>query len=508
MRAFTLIELLIALALGMSILVMAVMTFRSTSACMADISRMSRETQMLRTGYWIALRDADFWDSHANPNPPYGKAFNRVGRGTDSTITTRRAMAPISFSASMDPSASVSDSRVINPNIFLPHHPGGWYRNGLAASMGGHLRYGTSKVAPADTQSQYGKNFKTGVTPMAVEGDFGLASATAMPVSDRFPVLAWDGTPVVASGGYPLHGYSTQDEASRRVNALRPRAMLQLFQRLGQRGWIEYMPNSNMVNLADQDGFLPSYTSKPTLSGAATDSRSWFNSWICGYWTGANAWNNFDSQPQWRTRIHILASDPIGIYNPWFWNGTDAAPETRTILASEQNCYDWSPIGMDRYDAVGSSASMLVGSAEPGLIAWNRADYRGDVSRWPSSTSWTVRLPYNLTDQERDSARLVSELGGVAADYKWLDTDSKPADVPVLRTGITRFSKFMGGNITVVRVQVEDPTTGFRRELTIVPFSTSLRGARQHWALTHLTQGGTSSGNDSYGNAPIGDFYP
>jgi hypothetical protein len=505
MRAFTLIELLISLALGMSILVMAMMTFRSASASMADINRMSRETQMLRTGYWIAMRDADFWDSQANPAAPYRKGFMRTGRGTDSTLNQRRAFAPISFNASMTPGGALAGG-VVNPNLFLPHHPGGWYRNGIAPGMGAHLRY----KLPNDRIDPGGDaNFPSGMTPASIEGDYGLASATEMASSDgRFPATAWQGTPVVAGSGYPRQGASTADDAWREINSLRPRAMLQYFQRLGPRGWVEYMPNGNMVNLADQDGYLPSYTSRPTLSGAANDARRWFNSWIGGNWGAANDWNAIQNQPQWRAKFPYLASDPIGLYGHSFWQGADAAPEIRPILASETSVYDYGAIAHDTADAISSSAAKLIGDAAPGMVNWNRADYRGDISRWPTSTSWSLRLPYNLADQERDHARLVSELGGTAADYKWLDTDSKPADAPVLRTGITRYTRFLGSNICVVRVTIEDPATGFRRELTVVPFSSSLRGARQHWALTHLRQGGSAGGNDSLGNAPIGDFYP
>lgn len=506
--AFTLIEMLVAMALGLMILTMALMTFRATAASMADINRMSRETQMLRTGYWIALHDADFWDSHANPDPPFRKGFMRVGRGTNATVTTRRAFAPISFDASMDPSSAVSDAQVLNPNQFLPHAPAGWYRNGIAPGLGGGVRFGGSKVGAGGNGNEYAVNFPTGVTPLAVEGDYGVTSATAMPVGDRFPALAWAGTPAVGSGGYPQQGYASQDEALRRIHSARPRAMLQLFQRLGQRGWIEYMPNGNPVNLADQDGQLPSYTSQPTLSGVASDARRWFNSWVAGDWTGVNQWNTISNQPQWRNKLEILASDPLGLYGLPFWDGADAAPEIRPILARETSTYGVAALDLDKADAVGSSASLQMGDAAPGMVAFNRADYRGDISRWPTSTSGTLRLPYNLADQEREHARLATELGGTAASYKWLDTDSKPADVPLLRTSITRYTKFMGGNITVIRVQIEDPATGFRRELTVVPFATSLRGARQHWALTHLRQGGTATANDSLGNAPIGDFYP
>jgi hypothetical protein len=504
--AFTLIELLVAMALGMLILVMAVITFRSTAASMADINRMARETQMLRTGYWIAMRDADFWDSHANPEAPYHKGFTRVGRGLNSAIATRRFMAPVSFSASMAPGAALSDQDAINPNVFLPHNPASWYRGGIAPPLGIHARQGGNKTP---SPREWAENYKTGVTAMAVDGDYGLTQATHMPAGDRFPTIDWTGNPAIPDGGYPLHGVGTQDSAFRMVNSMLPRAQWQLFQRLSHRGWIEYMPPDTKANLADQDGWLPSYTSRPTLGGGATDTRSWFNSWFVGDWNGVGSgWNSIERTAPWRGRAHIFATDAMGIYGLQFGDGTDAAPEYRPILAADTGSYDLGARTMDQFDPLTVSASNMLGDQYSGLIAVNRADYRGDISRWATSTSTTLRLPYNLSDQEREHARLATELGGTAASYRWLDSDSKPTEVPLLRTTVLRFSKFLGGSIAVVRVQVEDPVSGFRREITVVPMTTTYRGARQHWALNHIRQGGSATSNDSRGNAPVGDFYP
>jgi hypothetical protein len=361
-------------------------------------------------------------------------------------------------------------------------------------------------------------NFAPGVPPRMIEGDYGLTSATVMPVDDRFPAMAWDAG-AGAGYGYPEHGFTATshsgspdaaDAAYRRLHSARPRAMLQMFQRLGHRGWIEYMPNHTPINLADQNGWLPGHTSHPTLSGAVADTRWVGNHWFGGLFGGlanSSGWSNVTVTGFFKV-ANEAAADPIGLNRLAFHDGSDAGPEIRSVQASLLNSNGSGLRTIDESDTYTVQASGESGNQYSGLIQWNRSDYRGDISRWPAATATTLRLPYNLTDQELDHARLAAELGGAASQYQWLDVSSKPGDVPMLRTSITRFTKFMGSNICVVRAVVEDPATGFRRELTMVPMSTTLRGARQHWAMTHLAQGGAPTANDSYGNAPIGDFYP
>ncbi len=511
-HAFTLIELLVAMAVGLTVLVLAVATFRSVSASLADITRISRETHLLRTGYLLALRDADFWDSHANPNAPYHKGFLRKGRGLNSSLQQRRLMAPISFDGSMDPQAALADAQVPNPNQMMAHHPGSWYRNGLHPSLGAGINDVGAMVDPRD---DWRFNVTGGAPPRMREGDLGLTAATAMPVDDRFPALAWDGG-VGSPYGYPTHGYldtshpgspDAGDAAYRRMHSARPRAMLQMFQRLGHRGWIEYMPNHTPINVADQDGWLPGHTSRPTLSGAASDTRWVGNHWFGGLFGGtanSSSWSNVTVTGFFKV-ANQAGADILGLNRMAFHDGSDAGPNLRAIAATT-----WTNglSSIDEADTYTVQASGESGNQYFGLIQWNRSDLLGDISRWPAGSTMTLRLPYNLADQEQDHVRLAAELGGAASQYQWLDVTSKPADVPMLRTSITRFTKFMGSNICVVRTVVEDPATGFRRELTIVPMSTTLRGARQHWALTHLDQGGGPTTADSAGNEPIGDFYP
>lgn len=83
-RAFTLIELMISVSLSIVIVYTAFSAFRVASQSVATCKRMSIENGMMRTGFFIALDELDFWDQYddrhaanpaANPLRVPGKPF-------------------------------------------------------------------------------------------------------------------------------------------------------------------------------------------------------------------------------------------------------------------------------------------------------------------------------------------------------------------------------------------------------------------------------------------------
>ncbi|MBA3700768.1 MAG: prepilin-type N-terminal cleavage/methylation domain-containing protein [Planctomycetes bacterium] len=67
-RAFTLIELMIAISLSMVIVYTAFAAFRVASQAVATSKRMSIENGMMRTGFFAALDELDFWDLYDDRN--------------------------------------------------------------------------------------------------------------------------------------------------------------------------------------------------------------------------------------------------------------------------------------------------------------------------------------------------------------------------------------------------------------------------------------------------------
>lgn len=67
--AFTLIEMMIAIALGSLVVYTAMAGFRAASQTVTAANRLSIENSLLRAGYWEAQTQLDFWTNLDDPNP-------------------------------------------------------------------------------------------------------------------------------------------------------------------------------------------------------------------------------------------------------------------------------------------------------------------------------------------------------------------------------------------------------------------------------------------------------
>jgi hypothetical protein len=88
--AFTIIEMMIALGLGMLIVYTAVAGFRTAAQTVATANRLSLENSLLRSGYFEAQIQLDFWTNLDDPTRPDAErplksAALSVGRITDWT---------------------------------------------------------------------------------------------------------------------------------------------------------------------------------------------------------------------------------------------------------------------------------------------------------------------------------------------------------------------------------------------------------------------------------------
>ena len=89
-KGFTLIEILISLALGSLILLLAIIAVRSGTEALAHISRMASINDGIRNG-WIAISDdTDYWRSHADESYPYGRDFMQIGEDSSGGVTVNR----------------------------------------------------------------------------------------------------------------------------------------------------------------------------------------------------------------------------------------------------------------------------------------------------------------------------------------------------------------------------------------------------------------------------------
>lgn len=74
--AFTLLELMVAIALSLMVVLMLVTTFRAVINTMRSTERIALHNSLLRTGMILALEEADFWVLHDDPNDP-ARQLNR-----------------------------------------------------------------------------------------------------------------------------------------------------------------------------------------------------------------------------------------------------------------------------------------------------------------------------------------------------------------------------------------------------------------------------------------------
>lgn len=69
-HAFTLIELMIAIAMSMLVIYTSVAAFRVSAQAITASKRMSLENSLLRTGFQAALNELDYWDMYDDRNAP------------------------------------------------------------------------------------------------------------------------------------------------------------------------------------------------------------------------------------------------------------------------------------------------------------------------------------------------------------------------------------------------------------------------------------------------------
>jgi len=156
------------------------MTFRTATKTMERIDELAAENKMIRLGYYVALQDADFWQSHADPTHPYMAHFNSadmlanpttfkndadltgglqsgVGGGWDATTSETSTQITPTVTAPDALANSVWDSRPFrrvvwrndyfsggaptfaNPNVVDAASPLGWYRNHLQQNLVGGI---------------------------------------------------------------------------------------------------------------------------------------------------------------------------------------------------------------------------------------------------------------------------------------------------------------------------------------------------------------------------------
>lgn len=69
-RAFSLVELVIAMGIGMLVALCAYTAFRTAAQSISVVNRLALENELMRTGIDQALEDGDFWTNYDDPDQP------------------------------------------------------------------------------------------------------------------------------------------------------------------------------------------------------------------------------------------------------------------------------------------------------------------------------------------------------------------------------------------------------------------------------------------------------
>ena len=145
-RGFTLIEVMIALSLGMLILYTAVAAFRMATQSVTVANRLSVENAVLRAGYQIAHRDLDFWTNVDDPDLTTRQGLRPGAVGSGMPFTPFATSWPGAIGD--DESATGHDPR---DSSWAMGNPRVWWRGNMAEkariannanALGTDLRFG------------------------------------------------------------------------------------------------------------------------------------------------------------------------------------------------------------------------------------------------------------------------------------------------------------------------------------------------------------------------------
>jgi hypothetical protein len=268
---------------------------------------------------------------------------------------------------------------------------------------------------------------------------------------------------------------------------------------------MEYMPPGVSLEMMDQHGDWPSMNNTspkgfPEIGGGGGQDTVW---WYDTYFCGSHDIAGFLGMEFREQRCYALATMPV-----------------QAAGSSDKDSGGWADAG--GYDGTAFICGMINQGEEAGWFhnpnQLTRDTYHvqtGDVGRQDIlHTSRTVRLPYNRSDAERSdftAASFVLRENRQIPVYTPapIDRESKPSKYPILSTSILRYHRLGGlALVTLAIVSVEDPITGKRVELSMTPYGTSFRGARQHWRLYSPAYIAPGAVGDFYGNdTAAGPFY-
>ncbi len=445
-RGFTLIEMMISVALGSLIIYVAVAGFRTASTTITLANRLSLENSLLRSGYFQAEIELDFWSNLDDPTLPAAeRKLKQIDNGKGLPFVAMRDILPTAAGAS--PTAPRNDwTKPLN--AIVPHTMKDILVNGLWDSdVGWDPSYSWSPHDPrtwqrantAEKERHRDNNWKLrdqdNSLPPFYFGRYAIFAQTkAVPASadlfsyrikpDMNRTETQFKTPVLVT-----YAVAASEQAPHTWYHRQLKTMINC---LGYAGFCEYLPPNALYTWYEP--FDRNNTSEggiPKISGA--------------WWSPYNQFNNDDGQQRTSRGIYRQSySRSFGYLNP------------------------------RAYDNLSSTSSTSTPSVAT-LRGWH---YRNFVTNHNASG------------------------GGGATELQWFMNHTnfpealltaKPDHWNQIEVSVGRFIK-NGRHVALARVKQIAPMTGEVTELTWSGLGSSLRGARQQ---RHQTTGWAKWDNGS-----------
>lgn len=476
-HAYTLVELLIALSLSVTIILIAYTAFRFCAASFQAINRMSAENDLLRRGVITAYDTIDSWADLAEPAYPWCKGYNSLPDPVP--MADKRPFRLVAFQPVGNPN--------FNPNWVQPHSSRAWYRNHLGHSPRPYmLRDGLGLWGWGKHESTLTKTAPAGWEGRHVFGDYSLVSHTAMdPASDP--------------------------------RGARPRLMLDLYVELGMLGVADYMPSGTLsliqqpssnlalrhanpqnANYAFNIGEVPyatgayrnhTDTPPPAIAGLPSNDTTFTGLAANTPPTAITAGSPAITTANWRKANYFEGlAGQYGGYMLAAENDVDGALR-RPALPARSWSFDLATLNEFPlfYDAVPVSADG---------ISWNwslrdltiRFPWGGGRTNQRSDQVWSngwnnyFRDYYAFPGNLDNATNTLYLLPQTYANDPSPNLADRPSDAPSISLAMRRYRWRLADHAGAT-VRLLQPETGAVLEVNVFATGTTFRGARQRWAL-------------------------
>jgi prepilin-type N-terminal cleavage/methylation domain-containing protein len=443
-QAFTLIELLISIALGSLVVYVAVAGLRTTAQAISTAQRLSIENSILRAGMNLALQDNDFWVSHDDPmdctkGKPAKPGPGQLLRQASSAGGRFQGLPFTPFLASSEYAASGTQMTPGQVAAGNDEAPTGWDPNAWGAHESRGWAWG-NLAERVPVKRMVSKN-KDGTVAKDMNGNTVYYPTNSFTTNDAKRSLA---------KRQVFGSYNTV--ASPRATSphrWQQRQLDGLKRSLGSYGVLEYLPpNATMMLYSDRN---------PAALWSVSPEWCYISAGKDGYYLGTDDRSegvNFAQDVMLATYGTVYA--PANPYSAF--TSANSVPTLRTV-----------------------------------------SDAR-DISNRRYGTG--ISLDVNSND---DTVKNIKDLMSQAEiNRPWLDATSAPMTWPTLNVSTLRHRR-TGASVCLHRITWTSPLTGAQTEFTFTAFGTTLRGARQQrlrdepgWADPFPETGSPQPNLDSY----------